>query len=114
MSYQLGQSNTALSTLKTAVDENTTAIEDLQEHLDGRFDLVESRIELDQSDLKSILMATGTVSEDDAFHAAVIRKDIWVFPSEPVRAEFIDRGMKPEAATDFLSGFRVLPAEVME
>lgn len=114
LSYQLGQNNAAFIGLKDAVEGNTAAIGDLKGHIDARFDLVESRIEMDQSDLKSILMATGTVSANDSFHAAVIRNDIWIFPSEPVRAKFVEKGMRPEAATSFLSGFRVLPAEVVE
>lgn len=113
-SYQLGQSNSAYIELRESVKANTAAIVDLKTHLDSRFDLLESRIEVEQSDLKAILMATGTVTEDSAFYAAVIQNDIWVFPSDSMRAEFVNKGMKPEPVTSFLSGFRVLPAETIQ
>lgn len=112
--YNLGENATKLENLSKGVATISDQIEEHEDTVNANFDRLQSRLELDQSDLRSILVATGTAVESDTFHAAVIERDIWVFPDGDLRANFLARGMQPESVNKFLRGFRVMPATTVD
>ncbi|MBV0913303.1 hypothetical protein [Anianabacter salinae] len=112
--YQLGRGNEKLDRISIAVKENGDAVAALRIQMNDGLDQLSQRVDARQSDLRSILVSTGTLGRDDTFYAAVIKDDIWVFPNEGLRAELLTKGYTAEQATSFLTGFKMLPASAVQ
>jgi hypothetical protein len=100
--------------LRQDIEAVSDKLDTLQENMDRQFDMILSRINTDQADLKKVLISTNIVDTDDVFWAAILHESIWVFPSPDTFTKLSDRGLQLEQATPLLSGFNVLPASYAE
>lgn len=113
--YNVGQNSSALTAVSDGLSKNAAQVSANGEKLDAlriemaeQFDRLSARVDLDQTDLKTMLVATGVVKEGDVFYASVISGDVWVFPSDAVEKRFQATGATPENATNYLTGYKIM------
>lgn len=107
--FNVGQNATTLQQVQNELRAQGNVLASLRQHIDDRFDQLESRFDITQTDLKAILTATAAVDSGDVFYAAMINGAVWVFPDETLSVKLRDRGLTPEPVNTFLVGYKVVP-----
>ena len=136
--WQMGSQSEAISNLRNGqanlsaeIDAQTAELkaeitimeggfDGLANRMDKRFDGINMRlndirisINADQADLSKVMISMGIVEKDDVFHAAVIDKNIWLFPSPLLAARFDARGYKREQVSPYLYGIKLMPVSAI-